>query len=209
MNPEARKLQSETKLRAAGIPVNEQLPPRAPDDSVTLRSSEEVLRRLVALWAVVGKAMIGKESGFAAYIVRHKLQDWLSAAERKFILDKRPPARDNIHFSWQLESLFFIAWCAGLLEADEIPESELSIEPIMGLFPQAGELPERLLAAMTVRPKSDIIDRADLLYRLHWAVREDEPAAIDAAVVQEWHRAVNWMLRHEGEDDWDKVGTGT
>ncbi len=209
MTPEARKLQSETRLIAAAVPVNPSLPPLAADDDITMRSTDEVLQRLVALWAVVGKAMIGKESGFAAYIVRHKLQAWLSPAERRYILDKRPSARDNVHFSWQLEALYMVAWCAGLLEADEIPASESSIEPIMGLFPLAAELPDRLQAALAIRPKSDIIARADLLHRLHWAVRDGELAGIDAAVVQEWHRALNWMLRHQGENDWDKVGTDT
>ena len=206
MNPESRKLQSETLLKAAGVALNQTLPPLAADDQVTLHSAQKVMQRLVALWAVAGKAMVGKESGYAAYIVRHKLQPWLSPAERRFIVDKRPSARDNVHFSWQLEALSFVAWGAGLLDADAIPQSESSIEPIMGLFPHAGELPERLLAAIAMRPKSVILDRADLLYRLDWAVRETAPPAIDAGVVHEWRRAANWMLGLDGDDEWNSAG---
>ena len=206
MNPDLRKLQSETALKAAGVAVNDALPPLAGDDQVTLRTPEQVMQRLVALWAVAGKAMVGKESGYAAYIVRHKLQHWLSPAERRFILDKRPSTRDNVNFSWQLEALFFVAWSAGLLDADAIPETESSIEPIMGLFPQAGELPERLMAAITMRAKSGILDRADLLYRLDWAVRETGPPAIEAEVVHEWRRAANWLLGLDPDDDWNRAG---
>ena len=206
MNPASRKLQSETLLKAAGVALNESLAPLPADEEISLRSPEHVMHRLVALWAVAGKAMVGKESGYAAYIVRHKLQSWLSPAERRFILDKRPSARDNVFFSWQLEALFFVAWSAGLLEADAIPETESSIEPIMGLFPHAGELPDRLMAAISLRPKSEILDRADLLQRLDWAVRETDPPAIDAAVVHEWRRAANWLLGLDGEDDWNHTG---
>ena len=206
MNPASRKVQSETLLKAAAVALNESLAPLPADEQVSLRRPEQVMHRLIALWAVAGKAMVGKESGYAAYIVRHKLHSWLSPAERRFILDKRPSARDNVLFSWQLEALFFVAWSAGLLEADAIPVTESSIEPIMGLFPHAGELPDRLMGAIRMRPKSEILDRADLLHRLDWAVRETEPPAIDAAVVHEWRRAANWLLGLDGDDDWNTTG---
>jgi len=211
MTPQSRKARSELRLAAHGIAVNEALPPIASDTDVVLRSHDEVLARLVALWAVVGKAMIGKESRHAGYIINHKMQPWLSTSERKFILDKQPSKRDVVHFSWQIESLFFVAWCAGLLDADEIPVSESSVQPILALFPQVAELPDRLRSAICIRPLPDIVDRADLLYRLHWAVRDDAArcADVDGGVVQEWRRAVNWMLRYQGEDDWDKVATDT
>lgn len=56
---------------------------------------------------------------------------------------------------------------------------------------------------------------ADLLYRLHWAVRDarltgsSQPAGIEGGVIQEWHLAVNWMTRYDNEDNWDRVGTDT
>jgi len=137
------------------------------------------------------------------------MQPWLSASERKFLLDKQPSKRDIVHFSWQIESLFFVAWCAGLLDADEVPVTQSSVQPILELFPQVAELPDRLRGAICVRPLAEILDRADLLYRLHWALSDDYAACadVDGGVVQEWRRAVNWMLRYQGQDDWDKVAT--
>ncbi|MFN9676334.1 MAG: DUF4272 domain-containing protein, partial [Betaproteobacteria bacterium] len=35
------------------------------------------------------------------------------------------------------------------------------------------------------------------------------PNGINGGVVQEWHRAVNWMICYGAEDDWDQVGTDT
>jgi hypothetical protein len=143
------------------------------------------------------------------------MQSWLSNVEHKFLLNDRPSKRDGIHFSWQLETLFFLAWCAGLLACSEIPSEESSVRPILNLFPAGAEKPDRLRAAIHLREKSEILDRADLLYRLHWAVRNaeitesDAPKGIDGGVVQEWHRAVNWMIRYDAEDDWDQVGTDT
>ena len=211
MNPDSRKARSEAVLAACGIEINLQLPPFDPADAAGLRSPDEVLQRLIVLWAVAGKAMIGRESQHASYIIKNKMQPWLSTNERKFILDKQPSKRDIIHFSWQLESLFFVAWCAGLLEVEDVPVTQSSVQPILALFPQIDELPDRLRGAFNIRPLAEILDRADLLYRLHWAARDEFAASaeVDGAVVHEWRRAINWMLRLGREDDWDKVGADT
>ena len=180
-----------------------------------LRSREEVLRRLIALWAVVDKAFLGSKSESTNYIVTHDMQPWLSSVERTFLLDEQPNKRDGIHFSWQLEALYFVAWCAGLLECNEVPDEESSVKSILDLFPAGAEQPDRLRAAIRRREKSEVLNRADLLYRLHWAVRNANLTGsgalkgIDGGVVQEWHRAVNWMIRYDSEDDWDQVGTDT
>jgi hypothetical protein len=215
MSPHDRKATSESKLRLLGVPINEHLPMIESANEVELRTPEEVLGRLIALWAVVDKAYLGSESQSASYIVAHEMQPWLSNVERTFLLDDQPNERDCIHFSWQLEALYFLAWCAGLLECSEAPNNESSVKPILNLFPVGAEQPDRLRAAIRLRDKSEVLDRADLMYRLHWAVRNakltgsGELNGIDGGVVQEWHRAVNWMIRYDSEDDWDQVGTDT
>ena len=215
MSPQDRKTNSELRLRALSIPINEYLPTIEEEDEVELRSPEDVLRRLVALWSVVDKSFLGPKSESTNYIVTHELQAWLSNIELVFLLNKKPTERDGIHFSWQLEALYFIAWCAGLLECPEVPNNESSVKSILGLFPAGSEQPDRLRSAIRLRNSSEILDRADLLYRLHWAVRDNKLAGsdalegIDGGVIQEWHRAVNWIIRYDGEDNWDQVGTDT
>ncbi|WP_255990930.1 DUF4272 domain-containing protein [Chitinolyticbacter albus] len=215
MSPESRKASSESKLRALGIPINEHLPLIETEEETKVRSRDEVFHRLLALWAVVGKAFLGSGSHFAGYIAEQGMQDWLSGQERDFLFSKEASERDQIHFSWQLEAFFFIAWAAGLVEASEIPTEESSVQSILGLFPQENEAPDILRGSICIRSKSDILDRADLMYRLHWAVRNAHltgsatPKGINGGVVQEWHRAVNWMTCYGEENDWDQVGTDT
>lgn len=215
MSAASRKAASESKLLALGIPVNAGLPLIEAEEEVTLRTHEEVLQRLVALWAVVGKAVLRNETKFTKYIVAHGLLPWLSEGERRFLIDEQSSERESMQFSWQMEALFFVAWCAGLVEAAEVPSEESSVAGILDLFPGPHELPERLRAAIHLRPKAEILARADLLYRLHWAVRNAQytqtapPAGVNGGVVQEWHRAVNWVTRYNDEDNWDHVGTDT
>jgi hypothetical protein len=180
MSPKDRKATSESKLRALGVPINEHLPMIESEDEVELRLPDEVLRRLVALWSVVDKAFLGSESECANYIATHEMQPWLSNVERAYLFNRQPDERDGIHFSWQLEALYFIAWCAGLLDCSEVPNEESSVKSILDLFPVGSEQPDRLCAAIRLRDKSEILDRADLLYRLHWAVRNAKLAGSGA-----------------------------
>jgi len=220
MTPENRKLTSETLLHKRGIRINLQLPLTESDEEVCLRSVEEVLRRMVALWCVSGAAADAIQfQRFRAYVEQHGIAGWLSAAEHDFLLSAAGyPADDQLRrsfFKQRQESLFFLAWSAGLVKKLDLPGSASSLKAVLALLPQQDEAPARLRAAIKLRAKRDILGWSDLLYRLHWAVRHANligkpvPGNLDAGVVLQWHRAVNWMTGYEDEDDWDLVGTDT
>jgi hypothetical protein len=215
MTPEERKNASESLLKSRGIDYNRHLPPIESEEEVVLRSPEEVLRRLVALWAVVGSAFLRENNHFRDYITTNKFESWLSKSELEFLLSDERTERDYVQFTWRLECLYFLSWCAGLIPAIQIPSHQSSAESAMHLFPREMEAPEVLERAISIRPKLEVMNWADLLYRLHWATRNARvtgntpPPGVDGGVVQEWHRAANWMIRYEGEDDWDQVTTDT
>jgi len=214
MTPEQRKSASEARVQSLDLPINENLRLLAADDEVQLRSPEEVLQRMIALWAVVGSAMIPGNRHFYRYMVGNRYQPWLSTRESRFLLKEDPGEAQRIQYSWQLEPLYFIGWCAGLIEHIEIPKGPSSLKDIVGLFPKDMTPPERLKAAIRLRSTAEIMDQVDLVYRLDWGVRhvqptgDDTPLAVNAGVIQEWHRAANWMIRHKGQDDWDHVEIG-
>jgi hypothetical protein len=63
-------------------------------------------------------------------------------------------------------------------------------------------------------PRADILDKADLIYRMHWAThhaslnQEAMPAGLQHGIVKEWHHAINWLTCY-GNEDWDDVTTDT
>lgn len=215
MNPEFRKLASETLLHKRGIRINLQLPEIESNDEVQLRTIEELVQRMVALWIVGRTAQLRDGSHFRAYITEHEIESWLSAEERAFLFSDALDEENCIRFSGKLEALFFLAWCAGLVKHIEIPSDASSLKSVLHLFSDAMAAPDKLRAAIRMRSKNTVLDWADLLYRVHWAVRhasligKPTPANLNANAVQEWHRAVNWMIRYDDEDDWDRVGTDT
>jgi hypothetical protein len=215
MTAEQRKAKSESLLRTLAVPVNKHLPPIEADEQVHLRSEEELAQRLVALWAVVGTAVLPGDAQFRDYIASNGLQAWLSSQERDFMLAERTDERDRVKFSWQLEALYFVAWSAGLFDSIGLPERESDVRHILHLFPRPGENLDKLRSAIRPRAKEEVLDWADLLYRLHWTVRDAQlsgnalPPRLKGGVIQEWHRAVNWLICYGGEDDWDHVATDT
>jgi len=215
MNPEFRKITSETLLHKRGIRINLQLPEIESNEEVQLRSADDLLRRLVALWAVVGAAQSRDGTHFRDYIEHHNIESWLSDRERAFLFSDECSDEDCKQFSGKREAWFFLAWCGGLIKNIEIPSDDASLKAIMHLFPHEMEAPTSLQYAIRPRTKNMIMDWADLLYRLHWAVRHASligkpvPANLNAQAVQEWHQVVNWMIRYDEEDDWDQVGTDT
>jgi hypothetical protein len=215
MNPEFRKLASETLLHKQGVRINLQLPEIESNDEVTLRSAEDVFHRLITLWIVVSVADQRNSMHFREYIAYHKIESWLSAEERDFVMNSACSDEDCARFSARQEGLFFLAWCAGLFVHIEIPSHRSSLELIKHLFPVQMEAPAKLQKAMHLRSKNTILDWADLLYRLNWAVRhasligKTTPGSLDSIAVEEWHHAVNWMIRYDDEENWDLVGTET
>ena len=215
MTAEARKAVNEDLLRERGIALNPQLPMIDDDEDVTLRSEEDVWRRLVALWGVVSTAMLRQNTFFKEYFTVEERRSMLSNDEAAFLFDDTPAEEDIIRFSWRLEGLVFLAWCAGLVDELGLPVAPSSAEAILPLYPHDLAEASTLRAAIRLRNKAEILDQADLLYRLHWAVRDaklnggEAPAGINPGVVLEWHHAANWMIRDGDQDDWDAVSTDT
>jgi len=215
MTPADLKAASEQLLRGRGIPVNAHLPCIEAEEIIQIRSVEDVLQRMIALWAVAGTAFNKDSNEFRDYVDRNGIQSWLTTRERKFMLADKRPKRESLQLSWRLEALYFLAWCAGLVGEIAIPTSQSNLDEVVHLFPSESDAPSVLARHIVLRPKIEIVAWADLLYRLHWAVRDahlnggEVPGGLVAGTVYEWHYAVNWITSYQGEDDWDHIGTDT
>ena len=219
MSPEQRKEASELELHKRGIRINVQLHVIESDEEVELRTPEELMQRMLAMWAVTGIATGGDPARYRLYLETHGLMTCLSVQERAFVYAQESSEKQaeelSTQFSQRQESLYFLAWAAGLTDKLAVPTQAANLKQVLKLFPQAMEAPERLQAALKPRRKGQLLDWSDLLYRLHWAVRHahitgrDAPGNLNADAVREWHQAANWLCQYEDENDWDKVSTET
>jgi hypothetical protein len=215
MSPEQRKEASELELHKRGIRINVQLHVIESDEEVELRTPEELMQRMLALWAVTAVAAGGDVAHYRSYLDAHGLKACLSAQENAFLFADDTTEELRTQFLQRQEALYFLAWAAGLTDKLAVPTRAANLKQILKLFPHAMEAPERLQAALKPRRKGQVLDWSDLLYRLHWAVRHahitgrDAPGNLNADAVREWHQAANWLCQYEEENDWDKVSTET
>lgn len=73
---------------------------------------------------------------------------------------------------------------------------------------------EDICKKTTMRNPSEILDKADLIYRMDWAAVDARihhmsgPTGLEHGVVQARHKTLNWMINFQG-DTWDDVNTPT
>ena len=71
---------------------------------------------------------------------------------------------------------------------------------------------EKLLKGAKLRSVGELLDAADMIFRLDWACVDTRihglpaPAGMDGGVVMERHKALNWLICG---DDWDEVDIST
>jgi len=93
-----------------------------------------------------------------------------------------------------------------------LPKGECHTDHVHKVMPNKGEVAE-FISSARLRPKSEILDETDRIYRIHWAVRDAQinsrpiPAGLNGSVVVERHCALNWLTWYA--DEWDDVTTDT
>ncbi len=208
-----------------GIYVCE-LPLNEDEESVSLRSKEEVARRMLGVLATAlySEAMLNPaehmtvtEAGEFIGRVMGGLgiedpEEILTPEELAYLRDDAPEEQTKIDYSWNYEHLYLLEWILGLAEWNdpvEICDVGLMVRNIKG-FHSVEEICEKT----TMRSPSEILDKADLIYRMDWAAvdarihRMSGPAGLVHGVVQARHKTLNWMIRFGG-DEWDDVDTPT
>lgn len=218
MTPELRKEASELILHKRGIRINVQLHVIEADEEITLRSKDEIYRRLIALWSVTTVAQTGDSKAILRYLEQHQLLDCLSVQEHAFLLDENSTQALFAQFSHRQHAFIFLAWCAGLIPSIHLLPKPISLSNVLPLLPNLAtpnEAPTLLFNSIRLQRKDSIMDWSDLLYRLHWAVRhayltnKPSPGNINADLVREWHQTVNWICCYDEENNWDLVSTET
>ncbi len=139
-----------------------------------------------------------------------QLASHFSPEETAYLAEFSPTQHQSVQFAWQYEAALPLAWALGRWD-DELglPDQIVDLPRLVELFNTASEWQN-----LDLRDVSEILDQADLIYRLHWACRnasqadEEAPVGLDYGVVMERHKALNWLVGY-CELEWDDVTTDT
>ncbi len=207
-----RKAQSEIELRNRLIDTPEALPPVISEFEVTLRSADEVVWRMLALFVVAVRAeslSSGKPIPITALREKSPLAfQALSPWETAFLENASPPESDVSAAGWRYEALATLQWSLGMHATLPFPDAICDVPEVAR---QMIAMPARqMIESATLRPTGEILDALDLNFRLLWAARDaatrqtEPPAGLEGGVIAERQHAFNWLTFFENAE-WDEV----
>jgi hypothetical protein len=177
-----------------------------------VRSARKTAERLLLVTATCRVASDGsRRKAVRAWLKKEGVWNSASPSERRFLEAARSTAKERIDFSWKAEAQYFLAWALGLVGELQSPSAQTSARIEL---PKTGEPADGFLKRAKLRPAAEIEAATEALYQAHWSCRDAqrkrsaEPHGYDIEVVQERHRAANW-LTGSGNADWDNVATDT
>lgn len=220
----ARKERSLAFLREKGIPVLPHLKASVMESEASIRTPEEIAKRLFAIFAAaVYSEVLGSgepRESTRRYLdtldelVAGKLEDYLTAGEKAYLEDDSPKDSDIAKFSWRYEGCLVLLWALGYWEELPYPDEICDVSAMAKLLWSQQSL-EEFLAGAKPQPPERLLDEADLILRMDWACvdarchQKEAPGEMDKGVVYERHYAFNWLIGANGHTDWDSISPNT
>ena len=211
---EERKQRSERLLDDLGSGFLPSLPLIESEEECQIRPPQDVGARIMCLVAVAAAADGLEKKRIVDWFKRESLLEKLSPSEKAFLTKKEVEDQERNVFSWKSECIWLLLWAAGKVDRI-LPTETCNVQEILTKVPTFGSGTSLFIKSVELRPKKEILDLSDFLYRAHWATRQNsldgsvQIGKLDPGVVQEWHHAVNWLTCYDGVDDWDDITTDT
>jgi hypothetical protein len=208
-----RKARTEKFLSSVGVPLNPNLPRVEDDSEVRLRDALDVARRSIVLYCMSAVGFGAESNRAFSWLQNQNLWDFVSPDEKALLTNEDPSEQQVVEASWRVESLWTLLWSMGKIDSLEFPTDTCDVEKVQDIMPVPDSDCESFLADSTLRSLPEVLDQVDLIYRIHWAVREAQltgqtmPCWINPSVVYERHYALNWLVGYA--DQWDDITTDT
>jgi len=207
----ARKAKSMEAVKKLGLPYLDHLPVVEDESSVKPRGKEEIAKRCLAITICSIKGETRDQSFVKEFTEQFGATDYFSPKEKKFLADPAPSKQATIDFTWQYECAYVLLWALGYVQEIKPPNQACNVATDFKVL--KGNNFAKLVEEAKPRPLSEILDMADLYYRLHWAavelrLKRKSSDKVHEGIVSERHRALNWLIRYMNQE-WDDVATDT
>lgn len=209
---ERRKKQSIAYCQEHEVPVLQSLPVIQCEEQTELRSQADVLYRCLCLMCLGLKSEGLEDHYLIQFIEKHDLKDHFTPMEVDYITNPNPDPQENTNANWRYEGANTLLWALGFIDKLPFPSQICNVKDDVSIV--FNRTPEQFDQEAKLRSKSEILDQADLIYRLDWACvdarvnQKETPADMNPSVVYERHYTLNWLINY-AHADWDTVSTDT
>ena len=194
-----------------GLEILERLPLLEHEELERPRDPIDVVERCWALDSVLRVVHGNAQAGEVLSELEEGDRDGgLAADERAFLeatRDGKAEESERVEISWRVEAMLSMAWALGATD-------QLQLE---GIANDVDEIVDRLdPKTAAFRPIEEIATQLDLLYCLHWVIRERDltgepatwPEALEPGAIWERRHGLEWIFQSEAAD-WDDVDLST
>ena len=220
-----RKEQSGAILQTHQIKINPHLPELG---ETQIKAPEILLRRAltalltaqIAIDAAEDNNVLASALFFQGILRRFGLEQELTPDEAKFFALTDPaaepvPQRDAVQMTWRIEMCMPLFWACGLIPGElNYPDTPADCMELIRTINACKDF-DALMQLVSMRPANEILDHADLIYRMDWACVDahikNEPVSggLSFDIVAERHRGFNWMISAYDAENWDDVKAHT
>jgi hypothetical protein len=207
-----RKNRSELVLKKQNVPINDFLPGIELEADSKRRTADEISYRCLALLIVAVKGEGVEQPQVNELVKEYGLDSYFTPKEKEFLNQKKPTEHQRVQFTWRYEAAWTLLWALGYVEKLERPTSICDVPKAVTVLKEGNT--QKFISDSKLRPLSQILDEADLIYRYHWATRDarlkgqSAPSGLEPGVIVERHYALNWLIGYQ-DQEWDDISTDT
>lgn len=223
---ESRKSRSEKILTKHSVMINSFLPVIENENEAKFKSPEEIVKRAVTAFITAQIAVdICNNNGalesaefFTPIMDRFGLLDELTNDEKLYFDQsecENISQDDAYQMQWRLEMCVPLFWACGFWKNLGYPDQMTNTVKLTSLIGSCKNFDE-LMHKVKMRSKSEILDAADLIFRMDWACVEarikndlEIMGDLSSDVVVEQHKGFNWIRSAYGAENWDSVAPNT
>lgn len=217
-----RKDKSERFLNKQNIKINPQLP--VIEENAQIKTPEETLKRAVTAFFATQIAMDCLNPGsdvresaefFGDMLEQFGLENEPTEDEKVFFAladpnAQKPDEKKSSNMACRVEMAATLLWACGLMDDLPYPDKETAYIEQARKIVACGNFDE-LLQSVRMRSPEQILEKADLLFRMDWAcvdarLKGERPTGnLNPDVVVEQHKGINWLIGASDAENWDTV----
>ncbi|MCR6640761.1 MAG: DUF4272 domain-containing protein [Sporocytophaga sp.] len=208
MTASKRKKHTENFLSSHGFPVFDNLPPLEEEYNITLKTPQEIAERILILSYLNCTAFDPElRNRIINFLKEEGLWNKISPKE-ELLFEKPEFNNDEIAIiAWRAESIWMLLWSINKSDQLNFPPEEVNFNLIFEHLPSFLNSTEDFVTSATLRPATEILDQADLLFRLNWAFYQSQSNQLNIkefneGIVYERYFAINWVTSFRGS--WDE-----
>lgn len=210
-----RKARTERLLEDWNVKINPYLPYLESEQETALRTPKEIALRVSVLAVVnpVAFDILSAEEAIS-YLKKYNLWEHATPAEKEFLANPTDDRKKTE--TWKCEGIWTLMWALKKVDDLGSPSQLCNLDNISReVYPVGPDKDPNdfIHSIQETRSKAEILDAADLYYRLDWAcvdarLHKQPMQEAHPGVVYERHYALNWLVNYM-EEDWDDVSCDT